>query len=251
MQLSKGTDCATMDSGTVIGGGHMLESGTLAQQVYDEILDEICVGTFPTECRLKQEALALQMGVSRQPVQQALNQLKADGVVQDAPGRGLAVAEPNMEMVRQRCEVRIALDCMASELAAERCANDKALAEMAQKKGLDILDRAVSAIEANDLKGLWLADVDFHEHIYQVSGNPALKASADVHWRYLQRIMSITLREVEQVPDKLWKQHSGILEAVTSGQGKEANRWARVHIRHFVAVAERAFGEPSEGQLEH
>jgi len=249
--LSNASDCVKMTTGTVIGGGHMLETGSLAQQVYDEILDEICAGTFPTDCRLKQEALAWQMGVSRQPVQQALSQLKADGVVHDAPGRGLAVAGPNLEMVRHRCQVRIVLDCMAAEMAAARCANDAALAQRTNLEGLDILDRAMVALEAGDLKELWLADVDFHDLVYRVSGNPALKASADVHWRYLQRIMSITLREVEQVPDKFWKQHSGILESVTSGQGREANRWARVHIRHFMAVAQRAFGNTAEKQLEH
>lgn len=251
MQLSNADESVKMMTGAVIGGGHMLESGTLAQQVYDEILDEICAGTFPIESRLKQEAIALQMGVSRQPVQQALSQLKADGVVHDAPGRGLAVAGPNLEMVRQRYDVRIVLDGMAAELAAARCADDELFAKALHKQGLEILHRAMAALEAKDLKNLWLADVEFHELVYDASGNPALKASADVHWRYLQRIMSITLREVEEVPDKFWKQHNGILEAITRGQGNEAHRWARVHVRHFLSIAERTFGDPSGAQLEH
>jgi len=229
----------------------MLESGTLAQQVYDEILDEICAGTFPTECRLKQEAIAMQMGVSRQPVQQALIQLKADGIVQDAPGRGLWVAFPNMEQVRQRYEVRMVLESMAAELAAERCAEDKELAALTRREGDEILDRAVAALEADDLKALWIADVDFHDLVYKTSGNPALKASADVHWRFMQRIMSTVLREVEEVPDKIWKQHTGILDSITSGKGRRANRWARVHVRHFLAIAEMAYGRPCEKKLEH
>lgn len=229
----------------------MIENGTLAQQVYDKILDEICIGTFPTKCKLKQESLALQMGVSRQPVQQALNQLKADGVVHDAPGRGLAVASPDLEMVRQRYQVRMVLEGLAAELATARCSQDINLAAQTRKVGRDILDRAVAAHEAGDLKELYESDVAFHAMIFDTSGNPALKESAAVHWRYLQRIMSCTLREVEDVADKMWKQHSNILEAIVSGQGDEASRWARVHVRHFLAIAERVYGDPAGGQIEN
>jgi len=229
----------------------MIENGTLAQQVYDKILDEICIGTFPPKCKLKQEALALQMGVSRQPVQQALNQRKADGVLHDAPGRGLAVASPDLAMIRQRYQVRFVLDGLAAELATARCLQDANLALRTRKVGLDILDRAMAAHEAGDLKELYEADVAFHAMIFDTSGNPALKESAAVHWRYLQRIMSCTLREVEDVPDKMWKQHSNILEAIVNGHSEEANRWARVHVRHFLAIAERVYGDQAGGPLEN
>lgn len=251
MRLPEIEKSVKVPAGTLNGDGRMIENGTLAQQVYDKILDEICVGTFPTECKLKQEALALQMGVSRQPVQQALNQLKADGVVRDAPGRGLAVASPDLQMVRQRYQVRVVLDGLAAELATARCSLDSDLAMQTRKIGLEILDRAMAAHEAGDLKELYEADVSFHAMIYDTSGNPALKESAAVHWRYLQRIMSCTLREVEDVADKMWKQHSSILEAIVSGQSDEANRWARLHVRHFLAIAERVYGDPAGGPLEH
>jgi DNA-binding GntR family transcriptional regulator len=41
--------------------------------------------------RIIQEKIAQALGVSRQPVQQALNLLHNQGVLQDAPGRGLIV----------------------------------------------------------------------------------------------------------------------------------------------------------------
>lgn len=230
----------------------MSDTGTLAEQVYNEIMDEICAGTFPAESRLKQESLALQLGVSRQPVQQALNKLKADGIVHDAPGRGLAVASPDLIMARHRYQVRLVLDSLASEAAAKRCAEDPELARETRRKGNLILDEAMAALAADDLKTLFRADVDFHALVYDTTGNPALKDSATVHWRYLQRIMSCTLREVEDVPEKFWNQHSNILNAIVEGRAKRANRWARLHIRYFLAIAERVYGDaPAAGQLEH
>ncbi|MFN8753735.1 MAG: GntR family transcriptional regulator, partial [Betaproteobacteria bacterium] len=45
---------------------------TLVDQVYEAILSDITEGRFGSESRLIQEDIAAALGVSRQPVQQAL-----------------------------------------------------------------------------------------------------------------------------------------------------------------------------------
>ena len=65
---------------------------TLVEQVYDEILAEISDGRLKSNARLIQDDLARSLGVSRQPVQQALLLLNSRGYLQEAPGRGLVVA---------------------------------------------------------------------------------------------------------------------------------------------------------------
>ena len=64
----------------------------LVEQVRDAILDEIAGGVLPPGSRIIQEQIAQALGVSRQPVQQALLLLRNQGVLRDAPGRGLEVA---------------------------------------------------------------------------------------------------------------------------------------------------------------
>ena len=64
----------------------------LAERVYRSLLDAICDGSLAPGQRITQEDIAHQLAVSRQPVLQALRLLKKDGLVQDAPGRGLVVA---------------------------------------------------------------------------------------------------------------------------------------------------------------
>ena len=64
----------------------------LVEQVRDAILQEIASGAFAPGDRIIQEQIAQALGVSRQPVQQALTLLRNQGVLQDAPGRGLLVA---------------------------------------------------------------------------------------------------------------------------------------------------------------
>ena len=63
----------------------------LVQQVQDAILSEIASGKLPPGSRIIQEQIAQELGVSRQPVQQALVVLRKLRVLCDAPGRGLLV----------------------------------------------------------------------------------------------------------------------------------------------------------------
>ena len=64
----------------------------LVEQAYRALVGAISSGARAPGARLTQEDLAARLAVSRQPVLQALRLLKADGLVQDAPGRGLQVA---------------------------------------------------------------------------------------------------------------------------------------------------------------
>ena len=64
----------------------------LVDQVYRSLLDAISSGALPPGERITQEDIAQRLAVSRQPVLQALRLLKKDGLVLDAPGRGVLVA---------------------------------------------------------------------------------------------------------------------------------------------------------------
>ena len=90
------------------------------QAVYKALLDAISDGSLQPGTRITQEEIAEQMNVSRLPVLQALRQLKHDGFVEDAPGRGLQVTALNIEWIDKLYEVRGALDSLAAKLAASK-----------------------------------------------------------------------------------------------------------------------------------
>jgi len=90
----------------------------LVDQVYRALLDAISSGSLAPGDRLTQEDIAERLAVSRQPVLQALRLLKRDGLVQDAPGRGLLVTPLDPAWIAQIYEVRGALDALAARLAA-------------------------------------------------------------------------------------------------------------------------------------
>lgn len=198
---------------------------TLVEQVYEALLSEITEGKFGAEERLIQEELAAALGVSRQPVQQALLLLRSHGVLCDAPGRGLMVAPLDPAHVRNLYEIRSALDGIASAGAAERAR------EAAASDGPAYLDRGRAAVKSKSIARLIAADMDFHFFLYGLSGNPLLAEVSMPHWTYLRRAMGEVLVHGD-TSTGIWDEHEAILAAVIEGQPQVAERLAREHVSH-------------------
>ena len=201
---------------------------TLVDQVYESILTEITEGRLGLDSRLIQEELAETLGVSRQPVQQALLLLRSRGLLRDAPSRGLMVAPLDPAHVRDLLEVRAMLDGLASAKAAEVAAN------VAKKEGPAYLARGRTAVKNHSIAKMTTADMEFHYFLYRLSGNPLIGEICSPHWSYLRRVMAEVLRE--ETPDEIWDQHEAILNAIIEGEVAKAERIARHHIAHASDV---------------
>ena len=198
---------------------------TLVDQVYEAVLSEISAGKFGPDSRLIQEELAESLGVSRQPVQQALLLLRSHGLLRDAPGRGLMVAPLDAEHVRNLYEVRGVLDGLASSKAAER---NSASAKI---EGPGFIERGRAAVKSRSIPRMIATDMDFHFYLYGLAENPLVAETSTAHWSYLRRVMGEVLQHGE-TPTDIWDQHEAILGAVIAGDASEAERLARDHISH-------------------
>lgn len=200
----------------------------LTQQVYEAIVEEICDGNLQAGAHLVQEDLAERLGVSRQPIQQAMTLLKADGMVMEIGRRGLQVTPLDLTMMRHHYDIRAALDGLSVRMCAARAASDPVLAGSLAEEGRTILQRGEEAV-ASGAVGLQVReDEAFHNMLYAHSGNPLLARAAEPHWRYLRRAMGEVLRHAEP-PREIWRQHAEILEAVTAGDQAGAEELAVAH----------------------
>ena len=125
-------------------------------EVYKVLLDAISDGSLAPGTRVTQEELAEQLDVSRSPVIQALRQLKTDGLVQDAPGRGLLIAPLEPQTIGHVYKIRGVLDELAAGLAAERRAKiDPDVIRKGRVQGIEpdrlVLDGGVEAMPTNTL----------------------------------------------------------------------------------------------------
>lgn len=210
---------------------------SLADQVYDAIVGEICDGALPAGSHLKQEQLAERLGVSRQPVQQAMALLKADGMVEETGRRGLWVTPLDPDLMRHHYDVRAALDGMAARMAAARCGKDPKVAQSFGTRARALLDKGETAVAARDVSAQVRHDVALHRLVYDASGNPLLARTAEPHWRFLRRAMAEVLRR-ESLPGETWRQHAGIVAAIEAG---DADRAEDLMVEHDLTAAAKLY----------
>ena len=195
----------------------------LVEQVRDAILAEIASGAFALGDRIIQEQIAQALGVSRQPVQQALALLRNQGVLMDAPGRGLLVAPLDPEHVQHMYDIRAVIEGLAARRAAELGA------ERAAKAGPALIEAGRKAVAAGSVARMIAADMKFHEFIYALSGNPLIAPALETHLTYTQRVMGEVLIRDER-PRDIWDQHEAILKAIAQGDCERAEALVRLHL---------------------
>jgi len=218
---------------------------SLADRTHAMILDEICEGRLAPGTHLIQEQIAAELGVSRQPVQQALALLRNEGLVEDAPGRGLRVTSLDVDQMRGRYEVRAAIDALAARLAAECAAADPETAARIARQGEALIAEGEDAVRRGAVADMVRHDVAFHGFLYAESGNPFLAQAVQPHWQFLRRVMGDVLRRAEP-PADIWQQHAAILSAVVAGDASAAEARANDHIaRASDTLADASGGAPS------
>lgn len=214
----------------------------LIDQVYARILEGIADHSLPPGHRIRQSELAEQLGVSRQPVSHALHLLHRQGLVAESGRKGFEVTRLNPVRIRQLYELRGAIDGLAARLAAQCGASDaagRAALECALHAGRDIDDTM-------PLATLIALDVDFHQAIYRLSGNPAIEETVTPQWPHMRRSMAVVLAELNYRVSA-WDEHEDIAARILSGDAAGAEAAAQMHALtagrttedHLKAQAER------------
>ena len=178
----------------------------LTERVYNAIVDEILDGTLKPGQHLIQEQLAAELGVSRQPIQQAMALLRADGLVEETGRRGMTVTTLDVDRMRHHYEIRAVLDGFGARQAAGLCARDAGRARVFWMEAEVILTGGFTSVTAGHSSDQIRHDEMFHEMIYTRSGNPVLADTAGPNWRFLRRAMGDVLRHAAP-PAAIWEEH--------------------------------------------
>jgi DNA-binding GntR family transcriptional regulator len=201
-------------------------------EVYKVLLDAISEGSIAPGTRIVQEEIAEQLAVSRSPVLQAFRLLKKDGLVEDAPGRGLQVTPLDATRIGHLYELRGALDSLAARLAARQHVKiDKTLVATGRKLA-----------KGSDIRAMIEADMAFHSAIYTASGNPLIVENARLHWMHLRRVMGAVHQVIGQ-RKTVWDEHAAIAEAIAQGDEELA---AKLSLQHTEYARENLVNHMSE-----
>jgi DNA-binding GntR family transcriptional regulator len=205
----------------------------LVEQVYQALLGAISDGSLAPAARLTQEEIAQQLAVSRQPVLQALRLLKQDGLVLDAPGRGVQVAPLTPQGIAAVYQVRGALDALAARLAAQH----------GEPLDAKLIERGRKAARGRNVQGMIDADAAFHNAVYAAARNPLIPRSAHLHWAHIRRAMGAVL-QASSLRESVWNEHEAIAAAIAARDAERAERLMREHderasdhiTRHLAAA---------------
>lgn len=188
--------------------------------------DQILDGVRPPGSRLVERELAVELGISRIPVRDALRALVAEGLVTARPRSWALVREFTASDVADLNEVRAALEPLAFRLAAERRTRD----------GLQRLKRTVdaelSAAHAGDGVRARRAAADFHEIVTALAANDLLIE--------LERTLHSRMRWLLGQHDDLIaiaEQHRGLYDAIAERDVGAVERLVIEHLRTGRAEA--------------
>ncbi|MDE3134816.1 MAG: GntR family transcriptional regulator [Acidobacteriota bacterium] len=206
------------------------QAGTLAEQAYVRLLEEIVQGELPPGTLVREEDLAERFGFGRTPIREALQRLKYEGYLTILPRRGTLVSDVSITDLAAIYEIRVRLESWAARLAAERATEpDRA---QAQQLVADLGELDVSS----DYDALLATDRRIHRFVYRCSKNPYLASNLDHYHNLSLRILYMTLRRYPALTpmlDEVVHDQRAILDAICRGDADTAERVATDHIRRF------------------
>lgn len=211
---------------------------TLSEQVYAFLRDRIVSGEIRPGQPLIEAELAGELEVSRTPVSNALIMLKERGLLAEQ-GSKLAVPTLSIQDVVDLYRCRLALDTLATRLAAEAIRADD----------LQRLERHLAFWEndpaEDDQHALWVADLEFHQIIYRVTGNRHLRNFGEIASELATVYRQNTIRRPDGIAgamrsrDTVRDEHGRILEALADHDADRAEAAAREHVENVIAHLEQ------------
>lgn len=196
----------------------------LRDVVCDELRDQIIRGDHAPGAHLVEDHLAQALGVSRNPVREALRVLEAEGFVELIPRKGAVVAKLSNAEVAEIFEVRTALEALAAELAAGKADADGV------RELLRILDLARDALDRDDRGAVVDLNTAFHEHVLDLAGNGYLR---DVMQRIRGRMQWIFSRTASGNRGReSLDEHLDLARSIETGDSTRAAELARQHVEH-------------------
>ncbi|TQN43878.1 GntR family transcriptional regulator [Blastococcus colisei] len=193
----------------------------LRSLVSDELRHMVITGEFPPGTRLVEDRLASRLGVSRNPVREALQTLASEGFVDLHPRRGAVVAQMTPEQADELFDVRMALESLGARLAARRAGPP----EIARLRAT--LERARQATDAGELGVVADCNTEFHQLVVEIAGNDYLRLLVAP---MAQRVQWVFRANAETRAPHSWKEHEELLHAIADGDEEYAEAVARAHV---------------------
>jgi DNA-binding GntR family transcriptional regulator len=215
----------------------MAAIGTLKNRAYDHLRKKVATRQYPADGRISEWAVSRELGMSRGPVREAINQLLTEGLLVQQPGIGTFVNQPDQNELDQLCDIRLSLEVLAVGKAARRITRRQATRLEALCRQLEELGLAViegrRAFEGACLDEMFTADYGIHQTILEAARAPLVHRmvkTTQVLSLIKQRSPEALARQVRDMAAHV-AIHRAIVNAVIAKDAKNARRLMRDHLR--------------------
>ncbi len=215
-----------------VGAAPVNRAAPLRVQVAGTLRELIVSGRLERGRHLVESDLAQALGVSRQPVREALQDLARDRWVELRPSFGAFVHTPTAQEVDDVFRVRSALEAEAAARAAARVG-----AGVVGKADLRDLHRIVqdgaSAADRCEEARIVERNSSFHGHVVAMSGNQVLaELAAAIEGRVRWYFATIATARAAHS----WSEHAEVVDAIMAGGEEAAATLMRAHCERSRQV---------------
>ncbi len=195
----------------------------LYEQVAERLRARIFAHELPPGAWIDEQALALEYGISRTPLREALKVLAAEGLVVLKPRRGCYVTELSEQDIDEVFPVMAVLEGKVAELSARRVTS----ADFARLAAIH--EELEKHAATNNADRFFEANQRFHDALQTIAGNRYLAQLIND----ARKVIKLTRRDSLRLEGRLRQslaEHCGILDALRDHDPEAARQRMHDHL---------------------
>lgn len=195
----------------------------LREVVFHTLREAILTGELEPGEHLMEVKLANKLGVSRTPVREAIRKLELEGLVVMTPRRSAEVAKITKEDLIDVLEVRKVLESLAIQLSCKNRSEEDLIKLKENLKSFKLY------INKNSVTEIATTDVQFHEIIYNSTGNRRLN---QILYNLREQMYRYRLEYIKdrQTRKNLILEHEEIIQSIQERNVDRAKKAILIHI---------------------
>lgn len=201
----------------------------LQQQAYNYIKDLILGQKMEYNRIYSESKLALEIGISRTPVRDAVHRLYQEELIDIVPNKGFVLHKMTPKDVIEVYEIRSAIEGYCSRKAAQENQSE-AVRDLIQelKRSLDKLTEILETTQ--DVEEFSIEDQHYHYLLVSHSGNEAFLEIFSQYMYKIKKLASYSLRREKRMLHTL-EEHRSIYQAICEGKPNQAYEAAMLHMK--------------------
>jgi DNA-binding GntR family transcriptional regulator len=184
------------------------------------------------EIRLDERRLALDFGISRTPVREAMAQLEREGFVRAVPRRGIYVVRKTRREVIELITAWAALESMAARLITEHAGTDEIASLRTMFTRFENGELHARLDEYSEV------NIEFHQAIIRMSRNSVLISLAENLFAHMRMNRRKTIGEQDSAARSI-RDHLTIIQALEARDTKRAEGLVRDHALGLAEHVEK------------